>query len=67
LCDPEVTTVTESGEAMPVFDTSALKAVERGLAVSEMFQRAVRLRAFSLEELYFLKGKSLTALEQSLQ
>ncbi|GHO51140.1 hypothetical protein [Ktedonospora formicarum] len=67
LCDPEVTTAVNKGAVLPVFDTSALKAVERGWSISEMFQRAVRLHAFSLEELYSLKGKSLASLEQSLQ
>lgn len=55
LIDTEVTTVNKLGEVVGVSDTSALKAIEKGLSIKEMFEKAVRIYAFTLDELLALK------------
>ena len=55
LLDTEVTTLNKLGKVVGVSDTSALKAIEKGLSVKEMFEKAVRIYSFTLEELLALK------------
>jgi hypothetical protein len=66
LVDPDVSILNQIGVKTSVSDTSALKARERGETSIEMLKKAVNIHAFSLKELFELRGKKLGLIERKL-
>lgn len=66
LTDPEVTVFSETGKVLGVSDTSALKALERGLTAHQMFKHAIRIHSFTLNELLGLRGKSFASIQRRI-
>jgi hypothetical protein len=63
LVDPDIVVQGEDGTPVHVSDTSALKALERGSTAEELFQLAVHIHCFSLDELLGTRGRSLGMFE----
>lgn len=66
LTDPEVTVLGQTGKPLGVSDTSALKALERGLTAKQMFKMAIRIHSFTLNELLGLRGKSFASIQKRI-